>query len=287
MSTVIVGVQYKPKGKIYYFDPKDITFQKGEGVIVETAQGQEFGTIAIANKPIDESLLKGELKPVVRKATEKDIKQHETLMEKRIKYMADAQTLIEKHKLDMKLVDADVIFDGSKIIVYFTSENRVDFRDLVKDMASQFRMRIELRQIGIRDECKMKGGLGPCGRVCCCNAHLDEFARVSIKMAKNQGLSINPTKISGLCGRLMCCLKYEDDYYAQTLKFMPKVNSEIETPDGRGKVESVDILRQTVRVRITRADESVEIADYTLPQLGIVPVYKDTTTPTEDDLSEE
>ena len=231
--------------------------------------------------------MKGELKPVVRKATEKDIKQHENLMEKRIKYMADAQTLIEKHKLDMKLVDADVMFDGSKIIVYFTSENRVDFRDLVKDMASQFRMRIELRQIGIRDECKMKGGLGPCGRVCCCNAHLDEFARVSIKMAKNQGLSINPTKISGLCGRLMCCLKYEDDYYAQTLKFMPKVNSEIETPDGRGKVESVDILRQTVRVRITRADESVEIADYTLPQLGIVPVYKDTTTPTEDDLSEE
>ena len=287
MSTVIVGVQYKPKGKIYYFDPKDITFQKGEGVIVETAQGQEFGTIAIANKPIDESLLKGELKPVVRKATEKDIKQHENLMEKRIKYMADAQTLIEKHKLDMKLVDADVMFDGSKIIVYFTSENRVDFRDLVKDMASQFRMRIELRQIGIRDECKMKGGLGPCGRVCCCNAHLDEFARVSIKMAKNQGLSINPTKISGLCGRLMCCLKYEDDYYAQTLKFMPNVNSEIENPDGRGKVESVDILRQTVRVRITRADESVEIADYTLPQLGIVPVYKDTTTPTEDDLSEE
>ena len=272
MSTVIVGVQYKPKGKIYYFDPKDITFQKGEGVIVETAQGQEFGTIAIANKPIDESLLKGELKPVVRKATEKDIKQHESLMEKRTKYMADAQNLIEKHKLDMKLVDADIMFDGSKIIVYFTSENRVDFRDLVKDMASQFRMRIELRQIGIRDECKMKGGLGPCGRVCCCNAHLDEFARVSIKMAKNQGLSINPTKISGLCGRLMCCLKYEDDYYAQTLKFMPKVNSEIETPDGRGKVESVDILHQTVRVRITR-----------------VPVYKDTTTttPTDDDLSEE
>ena len=290
MSTGIVGVQYKPKGKVYYFDPQGIPFQKGEGVIVETAQGQEYGTIAIANKAIDESLLKGELKPVVRKATEKDTKQHESLMEKRTKYMADAQKLIEKHKLDMKIVDADIMFDGSKIIVYFTSENRVDFRDLVKDMASQFRMRIELRQIGIRDECKMKGGLGPCGRVCCCNAHLDEFARVSIKMAKNQGLSINPTKISGLCGRLMCCLKYEDDYYAQTLKFMPKVNSEINTPDGKGKVESVDILHQTVRVRITRADDSVEIADYTLPQLGIVPVYKDTTVPTptdDDDLSEE
>ena len=290
MSTVIVGVQYKPKGKVYYFDPKGIDFQKGEGVIVETAQGQEYGTIAIANKPIDDSLLKGELKPVIRKATEKDVKQHESLMEKRTKYMADAQSLIEKHKLDMKLVDADIMFDGSKIIVYFTSENRVDFRDLVKDMASQFRMRIELRQIGIRDECKMKGGLGPCGRVCCCNSHLDEFARVSIKMAKYQGLSINPTKISGLCGRLMCCLKYEDDYYAQTLKFMPKVNSEINTPDGKGKVESVDILHQTVRVRITRADESVEISDYTLPQLGIVPVYKEPTTQTpadDDDLSEE
>ena len=199
MSTVIVGVQYKPKGKIYYFDPKDITFQKGEGVIVETAQGQEFGTIAIANKPIDESLLKGELKPVVRKATDKDIKQHESLMEKRTKYMADAQNLIEKHKLDMKLVDADIMFDGSKIIVYFTSENRVDFRDLVKDMASQFRMRIELRQIGVRDEAKMLKCFGPCGRQCCCSTFLCEFKPVSIKMAKDQNLSLNPTKISGSC----------------------------------------------------------------------------------------
>ncbi len=291
MSTVIVGVQYKEKGKVYYFDPNGLTLQVGDGVIVETAQGQEYGVIAIANKDIDDSLLKGELKPVVRKATDKDVKQHQNLMEKRSKYIADAQKLIVKHKLDMKIVDADVMFDGSKIIVYFTAENRVDFRDLVKDMASQFRMRIELRQIGIRDECKMKGGLGPCGRVCCCNAHLDEFARVSIKMAKNQGLSINPTKISGLCGRLMCCLKYEDDYYAQTLKFMPKVNSEIETPDGKGKVESVDILHLTVRVRITRADESVEVADYTLPQLGIVPVYKQMPTkvaePTDDEDSDE
>lgn len=288
MSTVIVGVQYKSKGKVYFFNPKNLTFQKGEGVIVETAQGQEYGIVAIANQEVDDSLIKGELKPVIRKATEKDEKQHQSLMEKRTKYIADAQKLIAKHKLDMKIVDADIMFDGSKIVVYFTSENRVDFRDLVKEMASQFRMRIELRQIGIRDECKMKGGLGPCGRVCCCNSHLDDFARVSIKMAKNQGLSINPTKISGLCGRLMCCLKYEDDYYAQTLKFMPKVNSEIETPDGKGKVESIDVLHQTVRVRIVRADESVQVDDYTLPQLGIVPVYKQTEqTPADDDDSEE
>lgn len=288
MSTVIVGVQYKSKGKVYFFNPKNLTFQKGEGVIVETAQGQEYGIVAIANQEVDDSLIKGELKPVIRKATDKDEKQHQALIEKRTKYIADAQKLIEKHKLDMKIVDADIMFDGSKIVIYFTSENRVDFRDLVKEMASQFRMRIELRQIGIRDECKMKGGLGPCGRVCCCNAYMDDFARVSIKMAKNQGLSINPTKISGLCGRLMCCLKYEDDYYSQTLKFMPKVNSEIETPDGKGKVESIDVLHQTVRVRIVRADESVQVDDYTLPQLGIVPVYKDTPTQTaSDDDSEE
>ncbi len=284
MSTVtIVGVQYKEKGKVYYFDPKNLTLSVGDGVIVDTAQGQEYGVVAIANKEIDKSQLKGELKPVVRKATDKDVKQHQSLMEKRAKYIADAQKLIVKHKLDMKIVDADVMFDGSKIIIYFTSENRVDFRDLVKEMASQFRMRIELRQIGIRDECKMKGGLGPCGRVCCCNAHLDDFVRVSIKMAKNQGLSINPTKISGLCGRLMCCLKYEDDYYAETLKFMPKVNHEIATPQGKGKVDSVDLLHLTVRVKFVLPDETVELKDFTVEELGITPVYSNTPANNDDD----
>ena len=175
----------------------------------------------------------------------------------------------------MKIVDSEFAFEGGKVVFFFTSDNRIDFRELVKDLAAAFRLRIELRQIGIRDECKLKGGLGPCGRICCCNDFLSDFARVSIKMAKHQGLSLNPTKISGLCGRLMCCLKYEDDYYADTLKFMPKVNSQIVTPNGDGIVVSVDMLRQTVVCRVATGgnDEATELHEYNLEQLGITPVY--------------
>ena len=272
----IVGVQFKKSGKAYYFAPKDIVFRENDGVIVETAHGVEYGTVVIANTEVADSEIKGELKAVVRKATEKDEAQHKAICEKRPQAIREAQERANKRNLDMKIVDAEFAFDNSKVVFYFTADNRVDFRELVKELASTFRMRIELRQIGIRDECKMKGGLGPCGRVCCCNAYLNDFERVSIKMAKTQGLSLNPTKISGLCGRLMCCLKFEDDYYSQTTKFMPKVNSEINTPHGKGKVTEIDVIRQLVTVRVTKSDDETEICVFTLPELGITPVYTNT-----------
>ena len=269
----IVGVQFKQSGKVYYFSPKNIEFSVGDGVVVETVQGLEFGTVAIANTEVAETEITGELKPVVRKATEKDIAQHNSIVAKSPAAIRDAQEKANKRNLEIKIVDAEFAFDNSKVVFYFTAENRVDFRELVKELAASFHMRIELRQIGIRDECKMKGGLGPCGRVCCCNDYMTDFARVSIKMAKTQGLSLNPQKISGLCGRLMCCLKFEDDYYSQTSKFMPKVNSEIATPSGHGKVVDVDMLRQLVTVRIVKSEEETELRTFTLEELGITPVY--------------
>ncbi|MCH5156479.1 MAG: stage 0 sporulation family protein [Clostridiales bacterium] len=271
----VVGIKFKDSGKLYYFAPKGLTFEKGEGAIVETARGMEFGTVVIANTDVPDADIKGDLKPVVRKASAEDIAKHQENLNKRHSSIRTAQEMANKRKLDMKFVDAEFTFDNSKVLFYFTSDNRIDFRDLVKEMAATFHMRIELRQIGIRDECKMKGGLGPCGRVCCCNDYMNDFERVSIKMAKHQGLSLNPGKISGLCGRLMCCLKFEDDYYADTLKFMPKVGSEIVTPKGKGVVVSIDVLRQTVVVKTTDASETVVNDEYNLEQLGITPVYPD------------
>lgn len=269
----IVGVQFKQSGKIYYFNPKNLTFSVGDGVVVDTTHGLEYGKIVTSNTVVPDEEIKGELKNVVRKATERDEQQHLSIVERRPKAIRDAQEKANKRNLDMKIVDAEFAFDNSKVVFYFTADNRVDFRDLVKELASTFRMRIELRQIGIRDECKMKGGLGPCGRVCCCNAYLGDFARVSIKMAKTQGLSLNPQKISGLCGRLMCCLKFEDDYYSQTAKFMPKNNAEVETPAGKGKVVDTDVLRQLVTVKIVKNDDESELRSFTLEELGINPVY--------------
>lgn len=265
----IVGVQFKDMGKVYYFAPNNIEFAVGDGVIVETARGVEYGKITIANKDIDNSKIVGSLKPVVRKATEADEKTNKTNNDKKAQAMKDAQEKIKKHNLDMKLVDVEFAFDGSKVIFYFTSEGRVDFRDLVKDLASVFHNRIELRQIGIRDECKLKGGLGPCGRACCCNSCLEDFERVSIKMAKNQGLSLNPTKISGLCGRLMCCLKFEDEYYAETIKIMPRVGAEINTPDGKGIVESNDILKQRVKLKVQLKSGDIEAREFHVSELSI------------------
>ena len=262
----IVGIQFKGVGKVYYFEPNNIQFSKGDGAIVETARGVEYGVVSIANSQIEQEKVVGTLKPVIRKATEKDVAQYNDNLSKREGAMAIAKEKIEKHGLDMKLVDAEYTFDGTKLIFSFTSENRVDFRELVKDLAGQFHTRIELRQIGIRDECKVVGGLGPCGRPCCCNSFSCD-CRVSIKMAKNQGLSLNPTKISGLCGRLMCCLKYEDEYYAETLKLMPKVNAEVDTPDGKGVVESVDMLRQTVKAKVTLKNGDTELRQYHVDQL--------------------
>lgn len=270
----IVGIKFKESGKMYYFAPNGIALEKGDGVIAETAHGVEFGTVVLSNREVSDEGLK-ELKPILRKATPEDIAHHEEIASKRKSSLRLAQDMANRRKLDMKFVDVDFAFDDSKVVFYFTSEHRIDFRDLVKELAANFHMRIELRQIGIRDECKMKGGLGPCGKICCCNDYMADFERVSIKMAKHQGLSLNPGKISGLCGRLMCCLKFEDQYYADTLKFMPKVNSEIQTSRGIGKVESVDLLRQTVVVRHPTEDDGSELKEYTLDQLGIEPVYPD------------
>ncbi len=269
----IVGIQFRNTGKVYYFAPGKLVFAKGDGAIVETARGLEYAEVVLPNCEVDDSEIKGELKPVVRKATPKDTANYRINLERRPKAIRDAQSMANKRKLDMKVVDAEFSFDGSKATFYFTADQRVDFRDLVKEMAATFRCRIELRQIGIRDECRMKGGLGPCGRVCCCNCCNTDFDRVSIKMAKHQGLSLNPTKISGLCGRLMCCLKFEDEYYAETLKFMPKLNSEVNTPDGKGKVDSVDMLHLTVKVRVQTSEEESTVNEYTLEELGITPVY--------------
>lgn len=269
----IVGIQFRNTGKVYYFAPGKLVFVKGDGAIVETARGLEYAEVVLPNCEVDDSEIKGELKPVVRKATPKDTANYRINLERRPKAIRDAQSMANKRKLDMKVVDAEFSFDGSKATFYFTADQRVDFRDLVKEMAATFRCRIELRQIGIRDECRMKGGLGPCGRVCCCNCCNTDFDRVSIKMAKHQGLSLNPTKISGLCGRLMCCLKFEDEYYAETLKFMPKLNSEVNTPDGKGKVDSVDMLHLTVKVRVQTSEEESAVNEYTLEELGITPVY--------------
>ncbi len=270
----IVGVKFRETGKIYYFAPNGLVFNKGENVIVETAHGIEFGTVALTNREIDDKNAK-ELKPILRKATQEDKNCYEENLSKRKDSLKLAQEAADKRKLDMKFVDSEFAFDGSKVVFYFTSEHRIDFRDLVKELAAHFHRRIELRQIGIRDECKMKGGLGPCGKVCCCNDYMEDFERVSIKMAKHQGLSLNPSKISGLCGRLMCCLKFEDEYYADTIKFMPKVNSEIDTPNGRGKVNSINVLRQLVTVQFGTDDDGREYREYTLEELGITPVYPD------------
>ena len=263
----IVGVRFKDIGKIYYFSPNNIEFEVGDGVIVETVRGVEFGKVALAVREIDESEIVSPLKSVIRKATEKDFDTAKRNIEKKPEAMKIAKEKIEKHKLNMKLIDCEFTFDNTKVIFYFTADTRVDFRELVKDLASHFRIRIELRQVGIRDEAKLLGGLGPCGRACCCSSCLGDFARVSIKMAKTQGLSLNPGKISGLCGRLMCCLQYENDYYSETYKLMPKINSEIKTPDGKAIVMSNDMLKKVVTAKITLKDGSVEIKQYPLDKI--------------------
>lgn len=279
----IVGVRFKDIGKIYYFSPNDIEFEVGDGVIVETVRGVEFGKVALAVREVDESQLVSPLKPVIRKATEKDFETAKRNLDKKGDAMKVAKEKIEKHKLNMKLIDCEFTFDNTKVIFYFTSETRVDFRELVKDLAGHFRIRIELRQVGIRDEAKLLGGLGPCGRACCCSSCLGDFARVSIKMAKTQGLSLNPGKISGLCGRLMCCLQYENEYYSETYKLMPKINSEIKTPDGKAIVMSNDMLKKVVTAKITGPDGSVEIKQYPLDKIKA----KHTLSVDDDDVSED
>ncbi|MCI8907927.1 MAG: stage 0 sporulation family protein [Angelakisella sp.] len=254
---VVIGVRFKEVGKIYYFDPDQKDYSLGELVIVETARGVECGTVAIANKEVaDESIVKP-LKKVVRSANKEDLRRMEENRQKEKRAYRICQEKINANKLEMKLVGVEYAFDNSKILFYFTADGRVDFRELVKDLASVFRTRIELRQIGVRDEAKMLGGLGICGRPFCCSSFLGEFQPVSIKMAKEQGLSLNPTKISGTCGRLMCCLKYEQPAYEELLRTTPKVGAVVNTPDGRGVVKEVSLLTGQLKVNLQSSDEGV------------------------------
>lgn len=262
----IIGVKFKEGGKLYYFDPEGNDYKKGEGVIVETARGTEYATVCMPVHEIPDEKLVAPLKPVLRAATEKDTEQVKHNEERRAPAMKMAAEKIAARGLDMKLVDCEFTFDGAKVIFYFTAEGRVDFRELVKDLSAVFHMRIELRQIGVRDETRMVGGLGPCGRECCCASCMPDFKKVSIKMAKNQGLSLNPGKISGLCGRLMCCLAYENDYYAEAYKKMPKVGSEVTTPDGDGTVVNVNMLKMEVKVRIDK-DDGAAYRDFKVDEL--------------------
>ena len=252
----IIGVRFKSGGKQYYFDPAGLEVQPGQGVIVETSRGLEYGECAQGNTQVEEETVVQPLRPLVRIATEEDEKTVEKNREKEAKAFQICQEKIAAHGLEMKLVEAEYSFEGNKVLFFFTAEGRVDFRALVKDLASTIHARIELRQIGVRDEAKMLGGLGICGRPFCCAQFLDEFQPVFIKMAKTQNLSLNPTKISGTCGRLMCCLKYEQEAYEDLVKHTPKQESFVETPDGAGTVSSVNLLRQQVQVRLDSAPDT-------------------------------
>ena len=256
--TEIIGVRFKNSGKVYYFDPEGKKYNKEQSVIVETARGVEMGVVAIANKMSDDDNIVSPLKPVLRAATEKDFKQAEENVQKEKDAFKICNEKIEKHKLDMKLVDVEYTFDQNKILFYFTSDGRVDFRELVKDLASVFKTRIELRQIGVRDEAKIVGGLGVCGRKLCCASHLGGFEPVSIKMAKEQNLSLNPTKISGTCSRLMCCLKYEQEAYEELRKITPNVGSEVDTPSGKGTVTDVNLLRGMLKVKLNESENNIQ-----------------------------
>lgn len=254
----VTGVRFKRAGKIYFFDPGDLKVQPGDSVVVETARGQEFGIVAEEIREVSEKEIVPPLRKVLRLADEKDIRQNEENLNKRERSLALCQEKVNKHKLDMKLVDVEHTFDNSKVIFYFTSDGRVDFRDLVKDLAGVFKMRIELRQIGVRDEAKLIGGIGTCGKALCCHTWLPDFEPVSIKMAKVQGLSLNPTKISGICGRLMCCLKYENDVYCELRRGMPDVGEKVRTADGVGLVIESNILENRIKVRLVVEEKTAE-----------------------------
>ncbi len=262
----VVGIQFQRNGKIYNYDTNGFDLKPEEFVICDTPHGTDLGQVVIGCRQTDAGESDTSMKKVIRIATEKDLQVSSDNRNKEREAFVICQKKIAEHKLDMKLVSVEYAFDNSKAMFYFTANGRVDFRSLVKDLASVFKMRIELRQIGVRDEARMIGGLGPCGRQICCGAFLDEFQPVSIKMAKEQNLSLNPTKISGVCGRLMCCLKYEQEHYEQTRKIMPRVGREVITPDGTGTVTDLNIVKETVFVRIANGDTS-EIKEYPLEMI--------------------
>ena len=250
----VIGVRFKENGKSYYFNPKGKEYKIGDLVIVDTARGIELGEVANGNQTVSDDDVVQPLREVVRRATDTDLKRRDELKEKEKSALSVCEEKIAAHELDMKLVEVEYSFDGTKIIFYFTADGRIDFRELVKDLAAVFHTRIELRQIGVRDEAKMLGGLGICGRPFCCNRFLNDFLPVSIKMAKEQGLSLNPVKISGTCGRLMCCLNYEQNVYEKLNKTTPKVGASVSTPDGEGVVISASVLGQKVKVRLESRD---------------------------------
>ena len=256
----VIGVRFKEVGKVYYFDPNGIQMKKGDMAIVETARGVECGEVAMENREIEDKDIVHPLKKMIRKDTQGDLKKVEENRKKERHAFEICEKKILDHKLEMKLVDVEYTFDNNKILFYFTADGRVDFRELVKDLASVFRTRIELRQIGVRDEAKMMGGLGICGRPFCCTSFLGEFQPVSIKMAKEQGLSLNPVKISGTCGRLMCCLKYEQAAYSDLLRTTPKNGAVVNTPEGRGVVVDVNLLTGMLKVRMDRAPEAAPMS---------------------------
>lgn len=265
----VVGVRFKKAGKIYYFDPKDLDIKKENYVVVETARGIEFGECVIGVKEIPEEDIVAPLKSVIRVAEQDDIDKHKNNKLKEKEALNICLKKIEEHGLNMKLIDVEYTFDNNKVIFYFTADGRVDFRELVKDLATIFKTRIELRQIGVRDEAKMLGGLGPCGRPMCCSSFLGDFASVSIKMAKEQNLSLNPTKISGICGRLMCCLNYEQSTYEDIRKRLPKVGSIVKIPDGQGEVIGNNIVKESVKVKYKRVDEEV-IEEFKIENVEII-----------------
>lgn len=264
----ITGVTFKKGGKVYYFTPGKEKYSADMGVIVETSRGAEYATVVIPYAEMDDSKLCAPLKPVLRVATPKDEEIHKQNLEKRAEAMKTVTEKIRKHNLDMKLIDCEFPFDGSKAVFYYSAPQRVDFRELVKELSQYFKMRIELRQVGIREEIRMIGGIAPCGRECCCANVIPDVKKVTVKMAKNQGISLNPSKISGLCGRLMCCIAYENDYYAEAVKSMPKLGGEVSTPDGKGTVVNVNMLKMQVRVRIEDKEKDLfTYHDYPVDQI--------------------
>jgi len=266
----VIGVRFKKAGKIYYFNPGDLDIKKGDFVVVETARGVEFGECVVGKKELREGEIVAPLKNVIRKALEEDINTNKINKEKEEEAFKVCLEKIKAHDLTMKLIDVEYTFDNNKVIFYFTADGRVDFRELVKDLASIFRTRIELRQIGVRDEAKMTGGLGPCGRSLCCSTFLGEFAPVSIKMAKEQNLSLNPTKISGICGRLMCCLNYEQETYEDIRKRLPKVGSIVDTCYGKGEVISNSVVKEAVKVKVNLKDGEDDIKVVSINDLTLI-----------------
>ena len=273
--TKVIGVRFRNAGKVYYFAPEKLSIDQGDHVIVETARGVEYGYVVLGVKEVEDDKIIQPLKPVMRVATPEDDEKALKNREKEKEAFKICQEKIRKHELEMKLIDAEYTFDNNKVLFYFTADGRIDFRELVKDLAAVFKTRIELRQIGVRDETKILGGIGICGRPLCCHSYLSDFAPVSIKMAKEQNLSLNPTKISGVCGRLMCCLKNEQETYEELNSRLPNVGDYVSTPDGlKGEVHSLSVLRQLVKVVVNLENDEKEIREYKVSELRFKPRKK-------------